>query len=247
MTVQTRYIHGIIEEPEIKKFTYRGLEDAEVYTINYQSLAAVVSSTVLNDMDPTRKNVLAHTLVQDELLKKYTLLPMGFGTIASSEDHVRKLLEKNHDGLVKELHRLSGKIEAELKIFWDEKALMAENQEFLTKMKARIKSASSPVEAQSLAIEAGMSIERIIRSWKTTYADRIYNALKVTAIDAKMNAPAGVKSLLNASFLIDRTKENEFVEQVRRLDLEYRGRMNFKYVGPLSPYNFIGIKLETVH
>jgi hypothetical protein len=246
MAVQTKYIYGIIEEPEQKKFAVRGIEDSEVYTINFQNAAAVVSSSHMNELDPTRKNILAHTLVQDELLKKYTFLPMGFGTISASEESVRQLLEKNYCSLVEELGRLSGKIEAELKIFWDEKALMNDNQEFLSRMKAKIKSAGSPVEAQRLAIEAGMSVERIIRDWKTTYADRIYSILKAIATDARMNAPAGIKNLLNASFLIERTRENEFVEQVRRLDAEYRGKMNFKFVGPLSPYNFVGIKLETV-
>jgi hypothetical protein len=246
MTVQTKYIYGIIEETEIKKFSVRGIEDAEVYTINYQNLAAVVSDANLEELDPTRRNVMAHTLVQDWLLKKYTFLPMGFGTISANEENVRKLLEKNYEALVSEVQRLGGKIEAELKIFWDEKALMTENQEFLSRMKAKISSAGSPVEAQRLAIEAGMNVERIIREWKTNYTDRIYSILKALAADARMNTPSGIKNLLNASFLIERSRESEFVEQVRKLDTEYRGKMNFKFVGPLSPYNFVGVKLETV-
>jgi hypothetical protein len=246
MPVQSdnEYIYGIIEEPQPRKFEFRGLEDAQVYTINYQHLAAVVSTIRFGEIDPTRKNVLAHTLVQDELLKKYTLLPMGFGIVTASEDNVLRLLEKNYEALVRELSRLAGKIEAELKIFWDEKALTGEHQELLSKLKAKIKSASSAAEAQRLAIEAGMAVERIIREWKNTYADQVYSSLKEVATDARLNAPGGVKNLLNASFLIERVKESEFVEQVRRLDAQYKGKMNFKYVGPLSPYSFVGITLE---
>jgi hypothetical protein len=246
MAAQTKYVYGIIGDPEEKNFKSRGLEDSQVYTITYRNLAAVVSDSSLGEIDPTRRNVLAHTMVQDELLKRCTFLPMGFGTVAADQDQVRKLLERNYDALVSELQRLTGKIEAELKIFWDEKAVMSENQEFLGRMKARIASAASAIEAQRLAIEAGMSIERIIRDWKAAYADRIYSALKELASDARVNAPAGVKNLLNASFLIEKARENEFVEQVRKLDFEYRGKMNFKYVGPLSPYDFVGIKLEPV-
>ncbi len=241
-----KYIYGIIEEPQPAKFEFLGLEDAQVYTVNYQNLAAVVSDTCLDEIDPTRKNVLAHTIVQDELLKNYTLLPMGFGTVTASEDSVLRLLEKNYEDLIRELERLAGKIEAELKIFWDEKALTGENQELLDKLKARIKSASSAAEAQRLAIEAGMAVERIIRGWKSAYADQVYSTLKEMATDARLNASAGVKNLLNASFLIERSRENEFVEQVRRLDAEYEGKLNFKYVGPLSPYSFVGIMLESV-
>ncbi len=243
---ETRYIYGIVEEPHPTKFEFRGLLDTQVYTINYQSLAAVVSDSGLGEIDPTRKNVLAHTIVQDKLLKRYTLLPMGFGTLAAGSDSVLRLLEKNYEALVQELSRLEGKIEAELKIFWDEQALTGENQELLARLNMKIRSASSASEAQRLAIEAGMAVERIVRGWKTAYAEPVYSTLKGMATDARLNAPAGVKNLLNASFLIEKSKEIEFVEKVRKLDTEYKGKMNFKYVGPLSPYSFIEITLEPV-
>ncbi len=246
MPMQSKYVYGIIEEPQSRRYEFRGLEDAEVYTINYQNVSAVVSDIGLQEIDPTRKNVRAHTIVQEELLKKYTVLPMGFGTVTASEDSVRGLLEKNYGAVVKELKRLAGKIEGELKIFWDEKALMSENQELLSKLKTKISSASSPTEAQSLAIEAGMLVERMVLEWKTKYAEQVYSSLKEMSTDARLNAPAGVKNLLNASFLIERAREREFVEQVRRLDAEYEGKLNFKYVGPLSPYDFVSITLQSV-
>jgi len=81
-----KYIYGIIGETEVRRFDFRGVGDAEVYTIPYQKLAAIVSDTDLQEIDPTRKNVLAHTTVQDSLLKEYDLPPMGFGMIAKSEN-----------------------------------------------------------------------------------------------------------------------------------------------------------------
>ncbi|PIU55198.1 MAG: hypothetical protein COS88_05310, partial [Chloroflexi bacterium CG07_land_8_20_14_0_80_51_10] len=105
MSLERKYIYGIIEEPEPRRFNFSGVGDAEVYAINHQKLAAVVSDTGFEEIDPTRKNVRAHTVVQDELLKSYTLLPMGFGMIAGSKDDVLKLLEKNYHGLTRELTR----------------------------------------------------------------------------------------------------------------------------------------------
>ncbi len=247
MSEHNKYVYGIIEEPQYRKFQFRGLENVEVYTVNYESLAAVVSDTRLQEIDPTRKNVLAHTLVQDELLKKYVLLPMGFGTVSASKDTVRRLLERNYESLVEELKRLAGKIEAELKIFWDEKAMSSENQELLSKLKMEIGSASSPAEAQRLAIEAGKLVERIVQEWKTRYAYGVYRHLKELAVDTRLNDPLGVKNILNASFLIERTRESEFLERVHRLDAECAGKLNFKYVGPLSPYNFVNVRLEPVN
>jgi len=250
MSLERKYIYGIIQEPEPRRFSFLGVGDAEVYTINYRELAAVVSDTALEEIDPTRKDVRAHTVVQDELLKNCILLPMGFGMIAGSKDDVLKLLEKNYQGLTRELVRLAGKVEVELKVYWDQEAMIKELQggsEELTRLKAKINGASSPIEAQRLLIEAGKLVERIALDWKARYADRVYTVLKRLSIDAKLNSPLGVKNVLNASFLIERARESDFQKEVFKLDSQYRGKINFKYVGPLAPYNFVNVELEPVN
>lgn len=249
MRPQGKYIYGIIEEPQSRRFSFSGVGDTKVYTLNYQELAAIVSDTELQEIDPTRRNVHAHAVVQDELLRDYALLPMGFGMIANNEDEVLKLLEKNYQGLVSEIKRLVGKIEAELKVFWDQEAmtkqLQGESQE-LAKFQAKINAASSPIEARNLLLQAGMQVERVALSWRDKYAQRVYDILRKLSFDARLNNPLGIKNILNASFLIDRHKEGEFKEEVYRLDSEYQGKVNFKYVGPLPPYNFVNLKLEPV-
>lgn len=249
MSLERKYIYGIIEEPELRRFNFSGVGDAEVYTIIHQKLAAVVSDTEFEDIDPTRKNVRAHTVVQDELLKSYTLLPMGFGMIANSKDDVLKLLEENYQGLMDELKRLGGKVEVELKVFWDQEAMIRELQggsEELSRLKAKINDASSPIEAQRLLVEAGRLVERIALDWKVKYADRVYTSLKGLSIDARLNNPLGVKNILNASFLVERARESDFQKEVFKLDSQYQDKVNFKYVGPLAPYNFVNVKLEPV-
>jgi len=86
MNGQSKYIYGIINEFTPKKFVFNGIDEAEVYTLNHKQIAAIVSDIEFSEIDPTRKNVQAHTLVQDNLLKEYTLLPMAFGMVASGAD-----------------------------------------------------------------------------------------------------------------------------------------------------------------
>lgn len=249
MSPQGEYIYGIVAEHQLRRFGFSGIGGNDVYTINHESIAAVVSDTELSEIDPTRKNVQAHTIVQEELMKEYNLLPMGFGMVAASEDEVRRLLENNYEGLLGELHRLDGKIEVELKVFWEQEAvineLQGENAE-LTRLKAKIKSASSPVEVQNLLSAAGKLVESIVQSWKTRYTELVYATLQELSFEAKVNNPVGIKNLLNASFLIEKSREGEFKEQVYKMDTKFQGKMNFKYVGPLPPYNFVNLKLEPV-
>ena len=249
MYPQGEYIYGIIEEPQPRRFSFLGVGGSEVYTINHQRIAAAVSDTGFSEIDPTRRNVHAHTVVQDELLKEYTLLPMGFGMIATDEDEVRRLLEKNYQGLLSELNRLAGRIEVELKVFWDQEAVIKEVQgesEEFSRLRAEIDAASSPIEAQNLLIKAGKLVECIVRNWKTKYAELVYGILKELSYDAKANNPMGIQELLNASFLIDRSRESEFKEKVYKLNSEFQSKINFKYVGPLPPYDFVDLRLEPV-
>ena len=249
MQLHGEYIYGIVEEPHFRRFSVPGVGETDVYTINQAGIAAVVSDTGFSEIDPTRRNVQAHTIVQEELLKKYNMLPMSFGMIATDEDEVRRLLENNYDGLLAELLRLDGKIEVELKVFWEQAAvvreLQGENAE-LSRLKAKINTASSPVEVQNLLSMAGRLVERIALDWETRYAMLVYDILSGLSCEGKVNNPVGVKNLLNVSFLIEKSRESEFREEVYKLDARFQGKMNFKYVGPLPPYNFVNLKLELV-
>ncbi len=249
MSRQGEYIYGIVEEPHHRRFSFSGVGSADVYTINHEQLAAVISDTEFTEIDPTRKNVQAHTIVQEQLLKEYNLLPMGFGMVAASEDEVRRLVENNYDGLLGELHRLVGKIEVEVKVFWEQEAIMKEIQsesQELSRLKARVNAAASPIEVRNLLVEAGKLVESIVQDWKTRYAELVYAILQELSCEAKVNNQVGIKNLLNASFLIEKSRESEFKEQVYKLDARFQGKMNFKYVGPLPPYNFVNLKLEPV-
>jgi len=246
MSPQGEYIYGIIEEPQHRKFSFPGIGSADVYTINFEHIAAVVSDTEFTEIDSTRKNVQTHTIAQEALMKEYNLLPMSFGMVAADDGEVHRLLKDNYDGLLSELHRLAGKIEGELKVYWEQEAvineLQGENAE-LTKLKAKINTASSPIEVQNLLSAAGKLVESIVCDWKTRYAEMVYAILQELSFEAKVNNPVGIKNLLNASFLIDKSRESEFKEQVYKLDTKFQG---FKYVGPLPPYNFVNLKLEPV-
>jgi hypothetical protein len=248
MSGQGKYIYGIVEESQLRRFSFPGIGEADVFTINHQRIAAIVSDTGFSEIDPTRKNVQAHTIVQDELLQEYTLLPMGFGMVAT-EDEVRGLLAKNYEGLLTELGRLTDRIEVELKVFWEPEAIIKEIQgesQELSKLRAKVNAATSPIEIRNLLVEAGKLVENIVRDWKTRYVEMVYANLSELSYDAKMNNPVGIKNLLNASFLVEKSRESEFKNQVYKLDAQFQGKLNFKYVGPMPPYNFVDLRLEPV-
>lgn len=247
MASNGKYLYGIIREPNLKKFDILGVEGSEVYTINWKEVAVVVSDSSGDEVDPTRKNVRAHAMVQERLLGEYTLLPMGFGVVTSSEEEALRLLETNYDALLREIEYLHGKIEVALKVYWNQEAVKKElegKSKELSRLRTKIEGSASVVETQSLLVEAGMLVESLVEEWKAKCADKVYASLKRLAVGSKLSDSMGIKNILNASFLVERSREEAFKAEVYRLDSEFEGRLDFKYIAPLPPYNFVGITLE---
>ncbi|WP_347834930.1 GvpL/GvpF family gas vesicle protein [Gracilibacillus sp. JCM 18860] len=67
--------------------------------------------------------------------------------------------------------------------------------------------------------------------------------LKTKAEAAKLNDPIGDRMLLNASFLVDRDKEETFDQLVNEAHEKWQDKVEFKYSGPWPAYNFVQIHL----
>lgn len=240
------YLYGIIQESKPKVFDLKGIDEGEVYTINEGDLSVVVSDIKNEEVDPTRKNMKIHAMVQEYLLKDYTILPMGFGMVAKDKNEVISILQANYRSLLDEIKHLEGKIEVALKVYWSQDAVRKELEERsheLLKIRQKIRESSSDVEVQHLLIEAGMLVEKLIEEWKGKCVDKVYSSLKKLAVSSKLDEPVGFKNILNASFLLYRARQDEFMNELYRLDAEFGGMLDFKCVCPLPPYNFVGISI----
>lgn len=242
-----RYIYCVIPRNKEKKFDLVGLEEEEIYTINYKDIAAVASniSVSFEECDPTRRNMKAHTLVLEMLMKDYTILPARFGLISDSDDKLKGLLQRYYSTLKDRIRRLDDRIEAGVKVFWQKEAMVVwivAKSERIAKIKERVKTLP-PDKAQPLLIEAGQLVKSLVDKWRGQYYPRVYRKLLRVAVDGRYNPAISMDNLLNASFLVDKAKEKQFDNLIDKLDSEYGERVNFKVVKPIPPYNFVDLKL----
>src|SRR5207249_4022105 len=89
-----KYVYCIIQATEPLRFGPLGIgaDPAEVHTVNYRDIAAVVSDTPIEVHDPTRENVLAHERVNETVMRKHTVIPMSFGTVFKTRDDIFEAL-----------------------------------------------------------------------------------------------------------------------------------------------------------
>src|SRR5262245_23530295 len=94
-----KYVYCIVRSSDALQFGAIGIgaKPAEVHTVNYKSIAAVVSDTPIELHDPTRENVLAHERVNETVMRRHTVIPMSFGTVFKTREDIIELLRSAYD------------------------------------------------------------------------------------------------------------------------------------------------------
>ena len=244
-----KYFYCIIRNPEPCEFTTRGIgeQGAIVHTINYKDLAAVVSDSPMIEYDNSRRNMMAHSAVLDEVMRDYTILPVRFGIVAPSAKSVsEQMLQRRYNELDKLLRNMEGKIELGLKAFWYEDVVYREivdsNQAISQLRNALV---GRPAEETYYErIKLGEMVEAAMNKMRESDVERILSALKPLAVDTRINSVITERMVLNAAFLIEKAREPEFDQAVQQLDTEMGKRLIFKYVGSAPPYNFVNIMIR---
>jgi hypothetical protein len=93
-------------------------------------------------------------------------------------------------------------------------------------------------------MQLGRMIDKALVERSAEFVRQIYEGLRSVCVASRDNKPIGDKMIMNAAFLIDRKREEEFDAAVNRVAKNFGDRLNFKYTGPWPPYNFVNIRLK---
>lgn len=246
-----KYVYCIIKSDKPLYFGPLGLgaEPADVYTVPFRDLAAVVSGTPMVVQDPTRENVLAHQRVNETVMREHTVIPMSFGTVFKTSDDIVELLRSAYDAFSDVLNKMQDKFEFGLKVLWDRDQIVHEienEDEDIRRLKAEISSqAGSTYFAR---MQYGRLIDQALQGKSERYVAEIFGALRDVSVASRSNKPIGDRMIMNAAFLVARNMEQAFDARVKAIGSRYE-KLTFKYTGPWPPYNFVNIrlKLERAH
>lgn len=244
-----KYIYAIIACAEPREFKSRGIGERgdQVRTMNHQNIAAVVSDSPVVEYERSRRNMMAHTVVLEEVMAEFDLLPLRFGTVATGADAIeRRLLAPRHAEFSSLLGRMRGLSEFGLKAFWHERAAFEE----VVRENARVRKLRDALRGRSLEetyyqrIQLGEEVEKALTAIRTRDEELILSRLRPFARDIRTNKIVSDRMVLNAAFLVDRNDVPALDAAIKQLDREQSERLMFKYVGPVPPYNFVNIVIN---
>jgi hypothetical protein len=243
-----KYVYCIIESREPLRFGAIGIgaHPAEVHTIHYKDVAAVVSDTPLEVHDATRENVLAHERVNETVMHEHTVIPMSFGTVFKTRDDIIELLRGAYDAFRDVLGKMRDKLEFGLKVLWDRDKVIADlerSNDEIRRLKDEI-TRNTQSSTYFARMQLGRLVEGALEDTGNSFVSDIHETLKEVAVASRSNKPIGDRMIMNAAFLVERHREKPFDEKVREVSRKYEDLLTFKYTGPWPPYNFVNIKLK---
>jgi hypothetical protein len=244
-----QYLYCIVRCREPRTFDTLGIGERGdvVHTINCGDLAVVASDTPQPRYDNTRRNMMAHMRVLDEVMSEYTVLPVRFDCVAPDPETIRKqLLGARDKELRAMLDAMEGRIEMGLKAFWYEDIVFQE----IVQKNPTIRRLRDSLAGRSLEqtyydrIRLGELVETEVKAQRGQDAELLLEQLRPIAERTQVNATIGDNMVLNAALLVTREREQKLNATVRALDDQLGGRLLIKCVGPVAPYNFVNVNMR---
>ena len=245
-TDRGRYVYCIIRASAPLKFGAIGMDEewADVYTINYKDMAAVVSDVPMTPLDSTRENVLAHERVNETVMREHTVIPMSFGTIFKTREDILELLRSAYEAFADVLNKMQDKLEFGLKVLWDRDEIVKtieQEDEDIHRLKDEISSQKG--STYFARMQYGRLIDGALQQRSERYVAEFLQRLRDVSVASRVNRAIGDKMIMNAAFLVQRDQEQAFDRRIKEIASSF-DKLTFKYTGPWPPYNFVNIRLK---
>jgi hypothetical protein len=213
-----------------------------VRLIVHRDVAALVSDVEREGIGAVRV-LRAHWRVLEQAVASTTVIPVRFGTVMADERAVvEEFLEPSHDELAAALAEMAGKVQLTVKGFYEEEALMASivaRSPAIARLRERVRGLPEAA-AYYQRIELGQRVAAEVERSRERDAHEIFERLRPLALAARLEAASTSDVAVNAAFLVEEDRIDDFSRAVGALGRELAGRIRLRYVGPLPPYSFTG-------
>jgi hypothetical protein len=241
-----KYIYGVVPASAGLP-SQPGIAGNSLELVGSAGIAALVSDAPDGELTMGREAMTTHARVLEAAHALGTVLPMRFGVVMSDGAEVtRSLLDSHREDLLAQLEEFDGKAELKLRATYEQERLLREVvQEDQDVARLRESLHGAPDDATYYGrIQLGELVSRAIERKREHDAQSIMEELAPLALAAELTPPPHERIVLNASFLVERSKLPDFDAAVERVGERQAARMRFKYTGPLPPHSFVKFEQE---
>ena len=235
------YVYGVARSTLTAPRT-TGVAGAALVTIPFRDIAALASPTSQVPLRARRRDLTAHADVLALVAAEDTILPARFGMIFESPYAVvQEFLEPRHRDLRQLLDEFEGLVELRVKAAYRMDAILAEIVEASPRVRnlRELTRGRPDAETRGLRLELGTAVAAELAALRERDVERVLAATRQLTEDAVLEPLATDEQVVNASFLLRRSRVSRFDEALDAHAGRERGRMRFTCVGPLAPHTFV--------
>ena len=229
------YLYGITRPREVPQ----RLRGEGISLVAADGRAAVVSELDEGPVEATRRNLLAHADVVEQLHEDAVVLPARFGYVLESREEALELLALPEIEALLERHENT--CELTLKGTYEE-SVLAEIGAGLQPLREAYRAAPS-VE---VGIALGEAVGEGLAERRARDAARVLDGLGSLALDVVRSERAGELAAFDLALLVERGRVEPIEKRVEELAARLSPPLRFKLVGPLPPYSFVRLATPAV-
>jgi hypothetical protein len=233
--VSRLYLYGITRPRELPE----RLREQKIFLVETDERAAVVSELEDGPVEATRRNLLAHADVVEQLHEEAVVLPARFGYILESQQDALELLALPEIEHLLELH--AGTCELTLRGKYEE-SVLAEVGGALQPLRDAYRATPS-VEA---GIALGEAVGEALAVRRAYDRSLVLDGLRPLVLDVVESEPAGEFAAFDLALLVERGGVEAVEKQVEELSSRLSPPLHFRLVGPLPPYSFVRLAMPAV-
>jgi Gas vesicle synthesis protein GvpL/GvpF len=233
--VSKLYLYGITRPREIPE----RLAGDGVSLITEDGRAAIVSELDDGPVEATRRNLLAHADVVEQLHEDAVVLPARFGHLLDGREEALELLALPEIEQLLQRHQRS--CEFTLKGKYEE-SVLAEISADLRPLRDAYRAGPSV----DLGIALGEAVGEQLAERRARDESQVLDALRPHILEFVSSEPAGEFAAFSLALLVDRDQADSIAARLEELAERLSPPLHFKLVGPLPPYSFVRLSLPVV-
>ncbi|MEV4641100.1 GvpL/GvpF family gas vesicle protein [Actinoplanes sp. NPDC049548] len=244
-TVNGWYLYGIVPSAARLPASLLGVGAAAPHTVTHGAIAAVVSRVDQPRALGSRRDLLAHARILDELAGSTSVLPARFGTVFDEpEAIVSHLLEPRRESFSDALARLAGLVQFTVSVRHVSAVVLREildAEPEIARLRDLVRAGAGRPEVRVRLGELVAGAVARTRAEDARHLHAVLEPYREAAVDRPVT---GGEPAVTAAFLVQRHGRARFEMAVAQLAAEWAGRTRVRLLGPLAPYDFAGAVLE---
>jgi Gas vesicle synthesis protein GvpL/GvpF len=246
VTGDAAYVYAVARAGPSRELA--GIGGATVRAVEAAGLRALVSDVPAGWRTAGRADLAAHDRVLAALIESETVVPLRFGVVMASDEEVRERLLEHHAGeLAALLDKLDGHVQMSVRAYYLEDALLRAVLAQHPGLKRRADAlGDQPVaRTQQERIGLGREVAAAVEEQRARDEEMLVAPLAAVAADVRVDPLPSERQAASIQLLVRADRRPALDEAVRRLAREHGDRFAIRYVGPLAPYSFSDLVLDT--